>query len=45
MEVRKGLHEEFTRFFETPTRDSFRDLVRNNLGEFPHCDFKGQCRI
>lgn len=36
----KSIKEEFAKFFETPSRESLRDLLKNNLGEFPHCDFK-----
>lgn len=36
----KGLKEEFAKFFEDPSRDGLRELLRNNLGEFPHLDFK-----
>ena len=38
---KKSIKEEFAKFFETPSRESLRDLLKNNLGEFPHCDFKG----
>jgi len=36
----KFLKEEFSRFFEQPTREAFRTLLKNNLGELPECDFK-----
>ena len=36
----KGIKEIFVNFFEDPSRDKFRDLIRNNLGEFPYLDFK-----
>lgn len=36
----KGTHEEFTRFFENPTRDSLRELIKRNYGEANHIDFK-----
>ncbi len=39
---KKSIKEEFAKFFETPSRESLRDLLKNNLGEFPHCDFKKQ---
>lgn len=32
--------EEFARFYENPSRDGLRELLRNNLGEFPNLDFK-----
>ena len=34
--------EHAARFFENPSRESFRELMRNNNGEFPNCDFKEQ---
>jgi len=37
---RKTFKEEFAQFFENPTREGLRDLLRNNLGEFPNLDFK-----
>jgi len=36
----KGFHEEFARFFEQPTREGLRDLLKRNVGEFAYCDFK-----
>jgi len=36
----KFLKEEFARFFEQPTREALRVLLKNNLGELPECDFK-----
>lgn len=36
----KSYHESFARFFETPTREAFRDLIRSNIGELRSCDFK-----
>lgn len=36
----KSLHEEFTRFFEKPTRDGLRKLLQNNFGETNQLDFK-----
>lgn len=36
----KTLHEEFARFFENPTRDKFRELLRGNFGELNALDFK-----
>lgn len=37
---KKGIHEEFARFLEQPTRDKFRELVKNSLGEFDNLDYK-----
>jgi len=39
---RKTFKEEFARFYESPTREDLRELLRNNLGEFPNIDFKEQ---
>jgi hypothetical protein len=39
---KKTFKEEFARFYESPTRESLRELLRNNLGEFPNYDFKEQ---
>jgi hypothetical protein len=36
----KGIHEAFARFFEHPSRESFRDFLATHLGEFSHVDFK-----
>jgi len=33
-------YEEFARFFEQPTREGLRDLLKKNVGEFAYCDFK-----
>jgi hypothetical protein len=38
----KTLKEEFSKFYEDPTREGLRELLRNNLGEFPNLDFKRQ---
>jgi hypothetical protein len=38
--LKKAIYEEFARFFEKPTRDGFRELVRTNLGERDELDFK-----
>lgn len=37
---RKGLHEQFARFFEDPSRERLRDLLRETSGEYAHLDFK-----
>lgn len=36
----KGIKEIFGQFFETPTRERLRELLKNNLGEFAWLDFK-----
>ena len=36
----KSIHEDFAKFFEAPTRDKFRQLIRNRVGELDHLDFK-----
>jgi hypothetical protein len=36
----KTVHESFSRFFEKPTRESFRSLLKEHLGELRNCDFK-----
>jgi predicted HTH transcriptional regulator len=38
----KMLYEEFARFFENPTRETLRELLKKNVGELPYCDFKEQ---
>lgn len=38
--VEKGYKEEFAKFFEDPDRTKFRDLLKQNTGEYPHLDFK-----
>lgn len=40
MELQKGIHEGFAQFFEAPTRDTLRELLRVNLGETDQLDFK-----
>jgi hypothetical protein len=37
---RLDLSEDFARFFEAPTRDKLRRLLRDRTGEFDHLDFK-----
>lgn len=39
-EHRKHLKEEFYNFWDNPTRVAFRDLIKNNVGEFDILDFK-----
>lgn len=36
----KTVHEAFSRFFENPTRESFRSLLKEHVGELRNCDFK-----
>jgi len=36
----KGFKEAFARFFEAPTREGLRDLLRENFGEANEVDFK-----
>lgn len=42
MSVERGRawREDFTRFFEEPTRERFRDVIRRHVGEQEYCDFK-----
>jgi hypothetical protein len=37
---RKTFNEEFAKFFETPSREGLRELLKNNFGELPNLDFK-----
>jgi len=36
----KTVHESFARFFESPTRETLRDLLKMHVGELRNCDFK-----
>jgi hypothetical protein len=36
----KTVHESFARFFENPTRESLRALLKEHIGELRNCDFK-----
>jgi predicted HTH transcriptional regulator len=36
----KTVHESFARFFELPTRESLRSLLKEHVGELRSCDFK-----
>ncbi len=38
--MNKTLYEDFANFFEQPTRDGLRNLLKNNFGEFDYLDFK-----
>jgi len=40
MSLSKPQHEGFARFFEKPTREGLRDLIKNNIGETDYLDFK-----
>jgi len=40
MSIKKTFHEAFTKFFEEPTRDKLRELLKNNVGELDNLDFK-----
>ncbi|SIQ67614.1 AlbA family DNA-binding domain-containing protein [Marinobacterium stanieri] len=42
MKLAKTHHEGFARFFEQPTRESLRELVRQGVGETDYLDFKAQ---
>lgn len=41
-ERKKGIKEDFANFFEEPDRVKFRELIKNNTGEYNHIDFKEQ---
>jgi hypothetical protein len=36
----KSVHEAFTRFFESPSRETLRTLLKEHVGELRACDFK-----
>lgn len=36
----RGLREDFAKFFDDPSRDGFREMVRNHGGELRELDFK-----
>lgn len=38
--IKKSLKEEFAKFLEEPSREKFRDFLKNNLGELENYDFK-----
>lgn len=40
--MQKGWKEDFAKFFENPSRENLRELLRNQVGEFDHIDFKGE---
>lgn len=37
---RKSYKEDFANFYENPTREKLKELIKNDLGEFPYLDFK-----
>ena len=40
--LKKGRHEEFAKFFAQPTRETFRELIKNHFGELDALDFKAE---
>lgn len=40
MKLNKQQHEAFAKFFEAPTRDGLREVLRQNIGETDYLDFK-----
>lgn len=40
MKLAKAQHEAFAQFFEKPTREGLRDLIKQNIGETDYLDFK-----
>lgn len=40
MDKSKSLKEEFAKFCESPDRTKFRELLKQNTGEYAHVDFK-----
>ena len=38
----KTVHEAFARFFEAPSRESLRTLLKEHVGELRNCDFKAE---
>jgi len=42
MSLSKKQHEGFAQFFEQPTRESLRALIKENIGETDYLDFKEQ---
>ncbi len=37
---KKTIHEDFAQFFENPTRDKLRNILKNNFGETRNLEFK-----
>ncbi len=42
MKLAKPQHEAFAQFFETPTREKLRDLIKQSIGETDYLDFKSE---
>jgi predicted HTH transcriptional regulator len=42
MKLAKTQHEGFAQFFEQPTREKLRELVKQNIGETDYLDFKAK---
>ena len=42
MKLAKPQHEAFALFFEEPTREKLRELVKHNIGETDYLDFKAE---
>jgi predicted HTH transcriptional regulator len=42
MKLAKSQHEAFSQFFEKPTREKLRELVKQNIGETDYLDFKAE---
>jgi predicted HTH transcriptional regulator len=42
MKLAKPQHEAFAQFFETPTREKLRDLIKQSIGETDYLDFKAE---
>lgn len=42
MKLAKPQHEAFAQFFEKPTRQGLRDLIKQNIGETDYLDFKSE---
>lgn len=38
--MKKSFNEDIAKFFEIPSRESFRDLLQNHFGEQNYLDFK-----
>lgn len=39
IQASKSVHESFVRFFNAPTRESLRALLKEHVGELRSCDF------
>jgi hypothetical protein len=42
VQIPKQFSEAMACFFESPTRETLRELLRTHLGEFDECDFKAE---